>query len=104
MKTAEKKIDLTGFPVEVLKFYRGNTLVCTMYTIKDIDREKEYFTYSGDEDVHTWGIISRRAHTRISSGEGMVLYDKYITSGKFITENGEVFIKKIPVSCGISMV
>ena len=96
MKTAEKKIDLTGFPVEVLKFYRGNTLVCTMYTIKDIDREKEYFTYSGDEDVHAWGIISRHVHTRISSGEGMVLYDKYITSGKFITENGEVFIKKNP--------
>lgn len=88
------KVNLTGLPVEVLKFYRGNTLVCTMYTIKDIDREKEYFTYSGEEDVHVWGIISRRAHTIISSGEGTVLYDKYITSGTFITKNGEVFIKK----------
>ena len=94
MKTAEEKIDLTGLPVEVLKFYRGNTLVCTMYTIKDIGKETEYFTYSGDGDVHAWGIISRRVNTRISSGEGVVLYDKYITSGKFITENGEVFIKK----------
>ena len=94
MTIAEEKMDLTGFPVEVLKFYRGNTLVCTMYTIKDIDKEKEYFTYSGNGVIHTWGIISRRAHTKISSGEGVVLYDKYITSGKFITENGEVFIKK----------
>ena len=88
------KVDLTGLPVEVMKFYRGNTLICTMYTIKDIGREKEYFTYSGDGDVHAWGVISRRAHTKISSGEGTVLYDKYITSGTFITENGEVFIKK----------
>lgn len=94
MTKAEEKMDLTGFPVEVLKFYRGNSLVCTMYTIKDIGKEKEYFTYSGNGDIHTWGIIPRRAHTRISSGEGVVLYDKYITSGTFITENGEVFIKK----------
>lgn len=94
MKTAEEKIDLTGLPVEVLKFYRGTTLVCSMYTIKDLEKEKEYFTYSGNGDIHNWGIISRRVNTRISSGEGVVLYDKYITSGKFITENGEVFIKK----------
>ena len=94
MKTAEEKIDLKGFPVDILKFYRGTKLICSMYTIKDPEKRKEYFTYSGDGDVHTWGVISRRAHTRISSGEGVVLYDKYITSGKFITENGEVFIKK----------
>lgn len=94
MKTTEEKIDLKGFPVEILKFYRGNTLICSMYTIKDLEKEKEYFTYSGNGDIHNWGIISRRAHTRISSGEGVVLYDKYITSGTFITENGEVFIKK----------
>ena len=94
MTEAATKVDLTGLPVEVLKFYRGNILICTMYTIKDSDKEKEYFTYSGDGDIHTWGIISRRVHTRISSGEGTLLYGKYLTSGEFIMENGDVFSKK----------
>ncbi len=92
MKTAEEKIDLKGFPVEILKFYWGSKLICSMYTIKDPEKQKEYFTYSGDGDVHTWGVISRRAHTRISAGEGILLWGKYVTSGEFTLENGDVVI------------
>lgn len=94
MKTTEEKIDLKGLPIEILKFYRGTTLICSMYTIKDPKKQKEYFTYSGDGDVNAWVVVSRRTSTKITSGEGTLLYGKYLTSGEFIMENGDVFSKK----------
>ena len=94
MKTTEEKIDLKGLTIEILKFYRGTTLICSMYTIKDPKKQKEYFTYSGDGDVDSLVVVSRRTSTKITSGEGTLLYGKYLTSGEFIMENGDVFYKK----------
>lgn len=88
------KVNLTGLPVDILKFYRGNTLICSMYTIKDTETKKEYFTYSGDGDVNAWIVVSRRASSKITSGEGTLLYGKYLISGEFTMENGTVFSKK----------
>lgn len=94
MSEITTKVNLTGLPVEVLKFYRGNVLICSMYTIKDMEKKKEYFTYSGDGDVNAWVVVSRRTSTKITSGEGTLLYGKYLTSGEFTMENGDAFSKK----------
>ena len=82
------KVNLTGLPVEVLKFYRGNVLICSM------EKKKEYFTYSGDGDINAWVVVSRRTSTKITSGEGTLLYGKYLTSGELTMENGDTFSKK----------